>query len=480
MVRSTPRLLALFAFVLLGCGGNKRNAVAVESGQSAPAAQPARDMPTPDAAGTSAAAPTMGGGAAPPAAGQRAAATAGAGTTAPAAAGAQAAGSSAGAQAAAAGQSGAAGGAAGAGPTITVEPPPADVSRWEMAGSFTSMTENNAGPGNAFTVFRPSDLGKDGVKHPIITWGNGSGTMPSSYSSLLSLWATHGFVVVAANTTDPGSGEEMLAGVDWLLEENARSGSAYFGVLDSAAIGSVGYSQGGIGAVIAAVDPRITTSIPIAGGDSKIDQITGPTFLIGFDSDTVVPPLWNMAPQYEATDVPAVYGVLGGGATHLEALGDGGRIRGYVTAWLVYQLHHDVSLSGVFYGPDCTLCKDSGWTVERKNLPGAPPKPMPSTDECLANAKLPASASAACKECLCNGCPQETIQCDDVCWNMAECMVKQCNNNPDKDIANFACSGITANAVCGEYADGIRWTTALSVHGAGCMAPGSCLEVCIP
>ena len=89
-------------------------------------------------------------------------------------------------------------------------------------------------------------------------------------------------------------------------------------------------------------------------------------------------------------------------------------------------------------------------------------------------------ATPECKDCLCGSCPQEAIQCTEVCWDLAECMVNQCSNNPDQDIAHFACTGITADGVCGSQADGIRWTTALSEHGAGCMAPGKCLEICIP
>lgn len=365
-------------------------------------------------------------------------------------------------------------------PTIDVQPAPADVSRWEAAGTYDATSEANAGPGRAFTMYRPSELGKDGFKHPIVTWGNGSGTTPSSYTELLTHWATYGFVVVASNATDTGSGEEMIAGVDWLIAENERADSMYFGKLDISAIGAIGYSQGGIGTVIAAVDPRITTSVPIAGGDSAIDQVKSPIFLIGFVSDTVVPPLWNMAPQYEATHVPTVYGVLQGGSTHFEALGDGGRFRGYTTAWLVFQLLHDNAVSGVFYGKDCTLCKDDLWVVERKQVPGVDPLPIPTQDECLASPQLPSSASAECKQCLCGSCPREAVACTSDCWELADCMINECSNNPDKDIAHFACTGITADGVCGSAADGIRFTTAMSKHAAGCMAPGKCLELCVP
>jgi len=100
-----------------------------------------------------------------------------------------------------------------------------------------------------------------------------------------------------------------------------------------------------------------------------------------------------MAPQFESAPVATVYRVLQGGATHLEALGDGGRMRG---------------------------------------------------------------------------------------WDLAECMVNQCTSNAGKDVALFSCSGTTANGPCGAYADGIRFTSAMSAHVAGCMAPDKCLQLCIP
>ena len=477
MARTLTLAFAALSFSATACSSNKTAPSPADSTSSVEMTKPDTQVAvTPPTAGQKASAPAQTASAA-----GRASQSATAGTAAATAgsAGSAQTAAAAGQSAAAAGQNAAGGGAGSPATAIDVQPPPADVSKWEKRGSFAAMSENNAGPGRAFTMFRPSELGKDGYKHPILTWGNGSGTTPSSYTELLTHWASHGFVVVASNATDTGSGEEMIAGFDWLLAENQRADSIYFGKLDANAVGAIGYSQGGIGTVIAAVDPRVVTSVPIAGGDEKIDQVRGPVFLIGGVSDTTVPPLWNMAPQYEAAHVPAVYGVLQGGATHFETLGDGGRLRGYTTAWLVFQLMHDNSLSGVFYGKDCTLCKDMLWVVERKNVPGVDPLPIPSKSECLSSAPFPSSASAECKECLCDSCPRETVQCTDVCWNLADCMLNECTNNANNDVAHFACTGITADGVCGSDADGIRFTTAMSSHAAGCMAPGKCLELCI-
>jgi hypothetical protein len=55
---------------------------------------------------------------------------------------------------------------------------------------------------------------------------------------------------------------------------------------------------------------------------------------------------------------------------HLETLGDGGRHRGYTTAWLAYHLLGNQEAYRIFYGDEqCTLCTDPEWETQRKNLP---------------------------------------------------------------------------------------------------------------
>jgi hypothetical protein len=71
-----------------------------------------------------------------------------------------------------------------------------------------------------------------GLPHPILLWGNGLAAPVALYTSLLEHWASHGFVVGAANTTNAGNGQEMLACLDWLASEQDRVGGPYEGHLD--------------------------------------------------------------------------------------------------------------------------------------------------------------------------------------------------------------------------------------------------------
>ena len=51
----------------------------------------------------------------------------------------------------------------------------------------------------------------------------------------------------------------------------------------------------------------------------------------------------------------------------MEPVMNGGGIRGYLTAWMRYHLMADQDAKQLFYGDDCGLCTDSGWTVRKKN-----------------------------------------------------------------------------------------------------------------
>jgi hypothetical protein len=65
------------------------------------------------------------------------------------------------------------------------------------------------------------------------------------------------------------------------------------------------------------------------------------------------------------------------------------------------------------------------------------------------------------------------MQCDGACWAMADCQVNLCSLS---DVNAYACARLT----CRAELDGYRRATALSDDGAGCLASGKCLDVCVP
>lgn len=238
------------------------------------------------------------------------------------------------------------GGDTGADPTAT----------YASSGSYATTSGSE---GNACTVYRPRNV-PEGA--PLILWGNGTGTSPSSYAQGLRHWASHGFVVAAANTANAGSGSEMLACID------AVRSASYGGSVDFSKIGASGHSQGGGGAVFAGQDPRIIATAPMQPypfGFRFGDQ-TGPMLLMSGGTDNIASRDRVQGPIFERVNVP-VFWATQDRAGHFEPSYNFGAYRGISTAWWLYQLKGDTAAAALFDGP-CTACDLAGWTIERKGF----------------------------------------------------------------------------------------------------------------
>lgn len=245
------------------------------------------------------------------------------------------------------------------------------VSSFDNSGPYAT-TNQSEGPG--CRVYRPSTLGQNGVRHPIIIWGNGTGASPQGYGALLTHWASHGFVVAAAETSDAGTGQEMLACLSYLVQESAASYGSYAGKLNAGRVGASGHSQGGGGTIMAGQDDRVRTTAPIQPytlglGHQSSSQYNqkGPMFLMTGGSDTIAVPYLNAQPVYSRITKPIFWGerrYVG----HFEPAGDGGAYRGPSTAWFRYQLMNDSAAASTFTGTFCGLCTSTLWSVKRKGL----------------------------------------------------------------------------------------------------------------
>lgn len=229
---------------------------------------------------------------------------------------------------------------------------------------------------SAHTYYAPTTLGGNGVKHPVIIWGNGTFNTPSTYDAFLQHLASHGFIVAAANTSSSGSGREMLAGLDNLATKNGQSSSRFFGKVDLSLVAAMGYSQGGGGAMAAARDPRVDTTIAIQPWRASTTGIRVPTLYLAGSADAVVSPTSVQGYFNASGAVPAAFGIRRG-ATHFEVLGDGGGFRSASTAWARYFLMADANAKGMFIGASCTLCTSSDWTTYRTNARLATATPIP-------------------------------------------------------------------------------------------------------
>ncbi|MDT0309380.1 hypothetical protein RM780_20800 [Streptomyces sp. DSM 44917] len=220
-------------------------------------------------------------------------------------------------------------------------------------------------------VYRPARLGANGLRHPVLTWGNGSWATPDYYGRLLEHLAGWGFVVAAAEETFTGTGEEILAAARHVLALNDDPRSDLHNRLDPRRVAAAGHSQGAGGAVNATVNGRglITALATVALPDEfwiwvpehriSPQSVRVPTFLIGGSTDYVMAPPQTQRRYYDRVAGPAALGILTG-ADHDEVADDGGRYRGYLTAWLRYQLLSDSRAATAFTGP-AELLTNPAW-----------------------------------------------------------------------------------------------------------------------
>jgi dienelactone hydrolase len=212
-----------------------------------------------------------------------------------------------------------------------------------------------------FTIFYPSRLEGD---HPIVTWGNATLTPTLTYYKFLTHLASWGFVVIASDSVLTQTGDDLIAGIDYLIEQNATATSEFYGMLDTDHIGTIGHSQGGGGAINAATDERVTCSVPIAPTPGAIDQVEGPVFLIAGNQDMLVSASMVRSLIYTLATGPTVFAIVDG-MDHLFFAEDAG---GYITSWLMYHLQGDQYAGDAFIG-DCEICSNSQWEVEMKLFP---------------------------------------------------------------------------------------------------------------
>lgn len=242
--------------------------------------------------------------------------------------------------------------------------------------------------GNKFNLYYPTELGKDGFKHPILTWGNGTGSSPDLYTYLLKHMASWGFVVIATQDMNTGVGQTILNGAVFLKNANNDPESPFYRKLSTDKIGSFGHSQGATGAMNALIKSSglINTVIPIelparkwcSSGANCVDAsklTAGSIFFVTGSADGIISPetqpAWTSGQEsidgyYNATPgkVLKLMGALKG-PNHMDVQGQPScagvlfscvngvyGYLGYLTAWMMFQLQDDSYAHGAFVNPN--------------------------------------------------------------------------------------------------------------------------------
>ena len=240
------------------------------------------------------------------------------------------------------------------------------LSKYAARGQFTVQTMSVSG----FTLFLP--VGRP-AGSPVLTWGNGTGASPSTYSGLLNQWASYGIIVVASTSSSTGTGSQMVQGIT--VAQGSSIGGGNF-------VCTSGHSQGGSGTVNAARDSRVDCTLPIqldntftATSDGR--DISGkPSLILCGSSDSLAPcggatSTRNGNEIFNQSSGPVAL-VVRTGANHFEPTGSGvNDFTGISTAWLVGQAFGNADARALFFGSSPQILQVSGWTGERfKNMQG--------------------------------------------------------------------------------------------------------------
>ena len=263
-------------------------------------------------------------------------------------------------------------------------------------GPYADVTIEAAFGLPTHTVYHPTDLSAfpSRDKLPIVVWGNGACSPDGLYfQGFKTKIASHGFVMVVAGRKDQrdrpdaaarATGPQLVEAIDWAINENTRAGSPLRGKIDTGSVAMMGMSCGGLMAIESAHDPRVDTLVIWNSGvfnnpaaDTRSLSPTTKATLATIHSNTAYfnGGVTDIAYENSNDDVsrinqvPLFYGVMkdaGHGATFRHK--NGGKFGEVGANWLMWRLKGDTRAAAMFDGPECGLCKDPQWVVQKKKM----------------------------------------------------------------------------------------------------------------
>lgn len=234
-----------------------------------------------------------------------------------------------------------------------------------------------------YEIFYPEELPSSEKKYPVIVVSNGTGVKASRTRAMFEHFASWGFVVIGNEEQYSWNGFASDMSLQYLLKCSEDAGSVFYRKIDAERIGSLGHSQGGVGAINAVTAARhaglyktVVSESPthpeLAAAlewDYDLSAVNIPIFLVAgtegdFEMKTVIP----------AEKMPEMYGKLRApkAMARKKDCEHGNMLYsadGYVTAWFMWQLQDDAAAALAFTGEDPELLKNELYQEQRIDLP---------------------------------------------------------------------------------------------------------------
>lgn len=246
---------------------------------------------------------------------------------------------------------------------------------YSAAGSSSVTSMEVTDP--SYAIYYPANLPGN---HPLIVWGNGTDAQPENYAGIFKHLASWGFVVIDSYSKNTGTGSEILASAEYMVAENADSTSIFHNKIDINKIGAVGHSQGASGVLNAHTDYAggsifktvVTIALPalkVTGPEHKYStaDVTGSLFLLSGTNDGLISPKKSNIEAFDnVSDGVTAAMSMAIGSGHNVIQEEGGKHRGYLTAWLRYRLANDNNARQAFVSE--IMANDTWTEVRTQNI----------------------------------------------------------------------------------------------------------------
>lgn len=252
-------------------------------------------------------------------------------------------------------------------------------------GTFnTAYTEAEADERlGKYEICYPDELTSSERKYSVIVVSNGTGVKASKYKASFEHFASWGFVVIGSEEENSWDGSSAEKSLNYLLECNADKDSVFYQKIDTEKIGSLGHSQGGVGAIstvtnaahsdmyktVVAQSPTNPGLADNLGWHYDITKVHIPILMVAgtekFDAETVIP-LEKMNEMYDVLENVSIKVMARRKNTehgYMLYSADG-----YVTAWFMWQLQGDEDAAKAFIGDKPELMNNELYQEQRIDI----------------------------------------------------------------------------------------------------------------